>query len=275
MNISEINSLIVLFKEGDKVHRKLWYDFDSVAERCPKVVFYRPKTKLDRTTKNKIAINEMQILDSLSTVHDEIEWLNKSWKKRVINLFLSYGHDDLAYRFANAHPMGLGGMPPERIVKCIEETRDRLYPVSARIYELSHIILEQIEKVYGLNYKNISFPGFKFDSYDELFRFQFDEDNEQLLLNGHLVTSFKFNSASFDYFVEGFKNSGSYIHAGKSMAHTISVLVSRYNLPTCVKHAFFSSHGEYIKFNMRLSQQDVIRYCKNSDELAELIKKYS
>lgn len=275
MNIGEINSLIVLFKEGDKVHRKLWHDFNFAAERCPKVVFYKPKTKLNRTAKNKIAINEMQILSSLSTVHDEIQWLNKSWKKRVINMLLDYGRDDLAYRFANAHPIGLGGTPAERIVKRIEETRDRLYPVSARIYELSHIILEQIEKEYGLNYNNTSFPGFKFANYDELFRFQFDEDNEQLLLNGRLITSFKFNSASFDYFVEGFKNSGSYVHAGKNMAHTIGVSVSRYDLPTCVKRAFFSSHGEYIKFNMCLSQQDVIRYCKNSDELAELIKKYS
>lgn len=275
MNTSEINSLIVLFKEGDKVHRKLWHDFDFAVEKCPKVVFYKPKTKLDRTTKNKVAINEMQILGSLSTVCEGIEWLNKSWKKRVINQLLDYGHDDLAYRFANAHPIGLGGMPTERIVKCIEDTRDRLYPVSARIYELSHIILEQIEKEYGLNYNNISFPGFKFANYDELFRFQFDEDNEQLLLNGHLVASFKFNSTSYDYFVKGFKNSGSYVHTGKSTTHTISVLVSRYNLPTCVKRAFFSSHGEYIKFNMRLSQQDVIRYCKSSDELAELIKKYS
>lgn len=275
MSTTQINDLIKLFDEGDKIHRQIWHDFDGVADRCPKAVFINPRKQMDCSTKKQLLVLDAVIDSELKIVRDGVAKLNKGWKKRVVNKLMEIGGEDLAYRFVNAHPIGLGGTAPERIVKKIEETRSSLYPVSAKVYTLANIIFELIEKEYGINYKNIDFPGIKFAYNDYLFKFTFDQDNEQLLLNGHHITSFKFNTASYDGFVEGFNNSGKYVYVGEKVAHTISTQVTKFGLPKCVKRAFFVSRGEYIKFNMQLKQTDVIRFSKNADELAKLIEKFS
>lgn len=275
MRTAQIDDLIKLFNEGDKIHRQIWHNFDCIANRCPKAAFINPRKQMDCSAKKRLLMLDVSIDSELKIVRDGVARLNKGWKKRVVNKLLEIGGENLAYRFVNAHPIGIGGTAPERIVKKIEETRLSLYPVSAKIYTLANIIFELIEREYGVDYKNIDFPGIRFANNDFLFKFTFDQDNEQLLLNGHHITSFKFNTVSHDGFVEGFNNSGKYVYVGKKVAHTIGTQVTKFGLPKCVKRAFFSSHGEFIKFNMQLRQTDVIRFCENADELAKLIEKYS
>ncbi|MDO4729804.1 MAG: hypothetical protein Q4A96_01225, partial [Candidatus Saccharibacteria bacterium] len=64
------------------------------------------------------------------------------------------------------------------------------------------------------------------------------------------------------------------VYLDEKKIHSVQEKLREIQLPKPIKKAFCVVRAGYIIVHTRISKDDIIRHCKNYDELVELIKKF-